>query len=307
MLYHFLKSRTLAIFAILLAVALCFFISLAGQVPLWAYLACALPLAVNLLFCLYHQLCSRRVLGLARWSFWLSHLALLCILAGGMSSYATRSAGYVRLSQGQSLLDAPENYEQWQERYLPRSGTGIEITLLEVQTVYWPNGKLKDYANILTIRPREGAPFLARLEANTPLNYSGLSISVTRQHGDAVFLTYLSANGTSRDGIVHVPQEKKEESFAIPGTAITGVLRRIEPAAPVFHLTMSSAGKTLKARTVGAGTVLVMDEAMLEVEQVIPWSGLAVVYDPWRFLVYGGFLLFLVTTLIYYWFRLREQ
>lgn len=307
MLYDLLKSRTLAIVAILLAVVLCLFISQRGGVPLWAYLGCTLPLALNLLFCLYHQLRRGRVRGLAGWSFWLSHLALLCILAGGLASYATRSEGYARIAQGQSLRDAPASYEQWQERYWPRPDTGLELVLQEVQAAYWPDGKLKEYANLLTIRPQNGAPFVARIEVNSPLDYRGLSISVTRHHGEALFLTHATAHGASSSGIVHLPYGKKEERFAIPGTAITGVVRRTDPVASGFHISLYSAGKVVKDRAIGAGSVLVMDDSLLQVEQIIPWSGLAVVHDPWRYLVYGGFCLFLVTTLIYYWFRLREQ
>ncbi len=305
MLYDLLKSRLMAVVAIALALGLCIYLSWTPQVPLWVYLAFSLPLVVNLLFCLYDHLRAGKTRGMRDWSFWLSHFAMLLIFVGALASYATRTEGYTRLVAGESFSDVPANYAYWREGYLPRKGSGMALSLKGVHTERWPNAKLKEFASTVEIRDDEGASVIGVLEVNNPFSYRGLALSVTRDYGLELLLTYTRFDGTT-SGTVHVPYGK-EGRFSIPGTGLGGTATLRDFDQRTLNLQLSSGGKVIREGVVGLGSGWAFQDALLQVSGVELWSGITVIHDPWRYLVYAGFILFLVTTLVYYRYRLTEQ
>jgi cytochrome c biogenesis protein ResB len=149
------------------------------------FLAVILLLALNTLTCTIRQFQLEwgwwRLAGpqkIARGGFFLLHLALIGIMAGGFWSAAGRFDGYFLLSEGQTVAVAGtgllrESAGPWSRR----PPDGMEITLSEVRTDFAADRFLTGLAADLRINTRAGIGNEGTARINEPLAVSGWDIT----------------------------------------------------------------------------------------------------------------------------------
>ncbi len=304
--YKILKSPVLTVFAILLAIPVFIFQASTKAVAAWGFFLCALPLIINLACCLSYHLHKKGITSPKNKGFILFHAAFLMIIVGGLASYASRTQGYVGLAIGQEFYDTPQGYGKWHERFFSRSGSGIRFVLKDMVLEHWPNGKLKEITNTVEAHSPDGRKLEAVLDANTPLYIKGLIISLSRYYGLAPLFTFYGPQGLVR-GNVMLSYEKKTGAFAIPGTAVSGTLAITDYSQKVFEISVQDGEGNTVQQTISVGDRLQMGGAALELSHVSLWSGLSVVHDPCRYIVYLGFILFLLGIMIFYRYQLQDS
>ncbi|RJQ84297.1 MAG: hypothetical protein C4519_05030 [Desulfobacteraceae bacterium] len=305
MIFRFLKSRTLTILAITVAAAFFGYQAYAEDVEPLLFLPAALPLVTNLFCCLLDTVGRRKLRTPKNWAFALFHAAILVVAAGGLLSYATRTAGYVRLAKEQEVIDHPRQYEHWSTRLLSRPGTGMAIMVKDIVVEHWPSRELKELQTAIEIVAPAGGIERHTLAINEPLSYRGLIISLTGFYGPAALFTLQGPDGPVR-GTVTIPL-RGPGRFKLPEMLFTGTMEVIDFENKQLRLILMSGGRTLVDTVLSEGDTIRFEGQVLQLNHVTLWSGLAVVSDPWRYLVYAGFLLFLAGIIVFYRYQLAER
>lgn len=294
------KKITIILFLALIPLAIA-----EGQsrsVPGVVFIAFAVPLVLNLLFCLLRHVKSTKQWDAERCGFILFHIAFLVIIAGGMVTYFTYSVGYVEVVEGEAFQDIRESYSGWVQRFGVRKGTGINVVVGKINMDFWDNGQIRSYDNEIVIKDG-GRERSATLQVNGSVSHGGLLINLARYYGLAPHFV-LASPGRKEAGYVYVSDTKKINDFRIPGTNIRATVSYKDFNDRKLKIKIQPDLQRTIETTISPGDVIDLGEAKLTLTGIHVWNGLTVVTDSGKGITYTGFILFMFGLCMYYWKKL---
>lgn len=294
----FLASKKITIFLLVALIPLAVLEGESRRVPGVAFIAFAVPLALNLCCCLFRHLRGTRRLTVERVGFLLFHGAFLVIIVGGTLSYFTYSIGYVEVVEGEGFWDLREDYTEWRQKYGIRPGTGARITVRKINLDFWPNGQIRHYDNIITIRDGKDERE-AVLGVNGSVSHRGLLINLARYYGLAPHFVVTTPGGENA-GYVYISDVTRKNTFTIPLVEQRATVSYQGLSDRTLHISVDLGGGRVVSRKIVPGDVVDLGEGSLKLTGIHLWNGLTVVRDLGKWPTYGGFAFFLIGLGIYY-------
>lgn len=166
--------------------------------------------------------------GAGYWGVLCFHLTFLVVLIGALLSILTRFTGYTELSPGDVFVEKRSSY-------LISSGPpklfgkerGFTLRLDKIDLSYWMPGEAKTRASVVSVFDSKGNfTGKERIEVNSPLKISGMSIYQGARGGFIAGLDVTDSVGTRAVGTIRfrIPEKYGETMVSrvnLPGTALT--------------------------------------------------------------------------------------
>jgi hypothetical protein len=151
----------------------------------WPFLVTIFVLAINTLTCTVLRFARdggfaalKEPGAVERLGFFLLHLSLIVLFAGGFYSVATRLDGYIVLTQGQRFVEQHDQYRRLVEGPLrSERHKQFSATLGDVQTKH-TNGRQVDVKSALEISVRGKKVAEGLVKYNLPYSYEGISFTL---------------------------------------------------------------------------------------------------------------------------------
>lgn len=248
--------------------------------------------------------------SLGFWGSVVMHLGLLTVIVGGAGSALTSFRGTLAISEGQTIVDAPEAYIDAGPK--PEIGTAYSGTLLHLDSmsIRYEQGERTAVVARMSAETPDGQLVTRDVRVNHPLEVAGSSY-LLQESGYAPSIA-LSVGGQTENRVVRLSEATAtgwRDAIAIGEVRQSGGDARIEMLAtpvplmpgqelpaekfdivdPRLRVTLVDDRGTLGEATLAPGqTVELTPGVVVTFEDLVLWNTYLVRRDPSRWIVYVG-------------------
>ena len=241
------------------------------------------------------------------------HAGLLLLIAAGLWAYAFEVRGFLQLMEGETFSGGESELLQVEKGRLAGSfNAPFRLTLNSLSHDYWENGAPRDFASLLLVEDSDGVRE-ERLELNSPLRLSGVSVFQSPHYGYSV--TVGLKRKANKEIFTHflLDRPKSQGRPAVGGsdfpTTDYQVSLRLKPDLgggsfflrdPAVEAIVSERGAVVYKGSLPAGKSVNFSGGELRVAGLRYWSGISLSRGRAAWIAYLGFTLCILGAVLIY-------
>lgn len=255
-----------------------------------------------------------------KWSILLFHLSFIFIVLGVFLNYLVGFTGQMELAEGYFFQDSPSYYQRIEKGPFFPGYTGFRVANKKFVLEYYPSGNRKFYGTELEAIEGEEVKKLGLTAPNYPVFYRGRKIFQSQNYGLAVTLYLVDRLENYSPNLVYFSFQKGQKGTAplyqeveivegIKGRFGLNIDNQKKPelrkgSSYSLQVSLYKDGEKFSQKTIlPKERIKVNDQYDLTFGEVNYYSGLQVSCRPGNNVLYFGFLVAIVSLILYYFFR----